>query len=121
MFEVAGGPLLVVGTSLPWLGEYHAHAAIADLRDGCDVVLGVAIGGGLYLLGVRSPQPRLFELAGRTQDGAQTRQLTRQVAQELGLDVGMLHYERALDTPEDLRAMLADPLLPPEIAAVLRE
>jgi len=116
-----GGPVLIVGTSLPALGDYHAQAAALDLRDGCDVVLGVSIGGGLYLLGVHSPQPHLFALLGTGNDGETTRRHARRVTADLGLELGMLHYERALATPQDARAMLADPLLPPDVADALRE
>ena len=37
-----------------------------------------------------------------------------------GLTVGLLRAERALHRPADARAALADPLLPPELARVLR-
>lgn len=120
VFDFTGGPVLVVGTTLPALGGYHAEAAISDLRAGCDVVLGVAIGGGLYLLGLQALQPDLLGLVGASHDGETTRRQARQVTDALGLQVGMLHYERALVTPDDARAMLADPLLPEDIAAPLR-
>ncbi len=119
VFEARGGPLVIVGTDFPRLARYHADAALGDLREGCDVVLGVAIGGGLYLLGMRRPEPRLFALAGAGVDGEMTRRNAREVTEGLGLEVGMLHYERALVNPGDARALLADPLLPADLAEVL--
>ena len=119
VFAIAGGPVIVVRPDFPRLGDYHANAALEDLRDGCDVVLGVAVGGGLYLLGMREPQPRLFALAGNDDDGETTRRNAREVTEGLELEVGMLHYERALVGPGDVRALLADPLAPAEVTAAL--
>lgn len=119
VFARHGGPLIIVGTDFPRLAAYHADAAIGDLREGCDVVLGVAIGGGLYLLGMRRPEPKLFALAGAGADGEMTRRNAREVTEGLGLDVGMLHYERALVGPGDARALLADPLLPADLGEAL--
>ena len=119
VFATGCAPVIVVRPDFPRLGDYHANAALADLRDGCDVVLGVAVGGGLYLLGMRKPQPRLFALAGGDDDGETTRRNARQVTEGLELEVGMLHYERALVGPADVLALLADPLAPEDVAAVL--
>ena len=119
VFARHAGPLIIVGTDFPRLAGYHADAAAGDLRAGCDVVLGVAIGGGLYLLGMRRPELKLFALAGAGADGEMTRRNAREVTEGLGLEVGMLHYERALVGPGDARALLADPLLPPDLAEAL--
>jgi hypothetical protein len=40
-------------------------------------------------------------------------------ARDAGLEVGLLRAERALHRPADVRAALADPLLPAEVARVL--
>ncbi len=120
VFARAGRPVLVIGTSMPWLAPYHARAAAEDLAEGCDVSFGVATGGGLYLLAMARPQPRLLQLAGETHNGEMTRRVSRQIAEELGLSVGMLHYERALDRPHDAYAMAADPMLPRQISEILR-
>jgi hypothetical protein len=121
VFAAGRQPVIVVRPDFPRLGDYHAQAALGDLRDGCDVVLGVAIGGGLYLLGMREPQPRLFALAGGDDDGETTRRNARQVTEGLELEVGMLHYERALVGPADVLAMLADPLAPADVTAALTD
>ena len=120
VFASGRGPLIVVRPDFPRLADYHASAALEDLEGGCDVVLGVAVGGGLYLLGMREPQPRLFALAGRDDDGETTRRNAREVTEGLELEVGMLHYERALVGPADVLALLADPMAPPEVAELLK-
>jgi hypothetical protein len=39
---------------------------------------------------------------------------------EAGLELGILRAERALHRPADVRAALADPLLPDALAKILR-
>ncbi len=39
---------------------------------------------------------------------------------DVGFEVGILRAERALHRPADVRAALADPLLPDDVAAILR-
>jgi hypothetical protein len=39
---------------------------------------------------------------------------------DAGFEVGILRAERALHRPADVRAALADPLLPDDIGAILR-
>jgi hypothetical protein len=46
--------------------------------------------------------------------------LTLAAAQEAGLRLGLLRAERDLDTPDDARALLADPALPGDVASLLR-
>jgi len=41
-------------------------------------------------------------------------------AREAGLEIGILRAERALHRPADLRAAVADPLLPESVAKILR-
>lgn len=115
-----GGPLLVVGADLPALGSYHAAAALADLADGCDVVLGQSFDGGYYLVGLTASRPEVFTLTPEAWGGQDVFMLTLRAAADAGLSAGFLRPERDLDTPADARALLADPLLDPELAALLR-
>jgi hypothetical protein len=41
-------------------------------------------------------------------------------ARDAGLEIGILRAERALHRPPDVRAALADPLLPEHIVKILR-
>jgi uncharacterized protein len=115
----AGGPLLIVWPDLPRFRTAHARGAIDDLRAGCDVVLGPAIDGGLYLVGIARPLPDLFALPERTwRNDVMGVALT--AIRDVGYEVGILRAERALKGPGDVRAALADPLLPGDIATILR-
>jgi glycosyltransferase A (GT-A) superfamily protein (DUF2064 family) len=114
------GPLLVVWPDLPRLRREHATAALDDLRAGCDIVLGPAIDGGFYLIGLSHPPPALFALPERAWRNADVMTLATAAARDAGLEVGILRTERALQRPADVRAALADPLLPQTITTLLR-
>jgi glycosyltransferase A (GT-A) superfamily protein (DUF2064 family) len=115
----SGGPLLIVWPDLPRFRAAHAAGALADFSSGCDVVLGPAIDGGLYLVGIARPLPELFALPERAwRNEAMGVALT--AIREVGFEVGILRAERALHRPADVRAAVADPLLPAEVAAILR-
>jgi rSAM/selenodomain-associated transferase 1 len=59
--KAADGPALVIGTDCPSLSAMHLRIAADTLRAGSDVVLFPAEDGGYGLIGMRSPQPALFE------------------------------------------------------------
>ena len=40
-------------------------------------------------------------------------------ARDAGLEIGLLRTERGLQRPDDVRAALADPLLPPDLRRIL--
>jgi uncharacterized protein len=115
----SGGPLLIVWPDLPRFRADHAAAALDDLASGCDVVLGPAIDGGLYLVGIARPLPELFALPEQAwRNDVMGVALT--AIRDVGFEVGILRAERALHRPADVRAALADPLLPPDVGAILR-
>jgi len=119
VFETHEGPLLVVWPSLPRLRPELAAAALGDLAAGCDVVLGPVIDGGLYLLGLARSIPELASIDEELWRGPDVMGIGLAAARDGGLEVGILRAERALRRPADVRAALADPLLPEEIARIL--
>jgi hypothetical protein len=112
--------LLIVWPDLPRLDRAHARAALTDLETGCDVVLGPAVEGGLYLIAIARPLPRLFALPENAWRSPDVMAVGVAAAREAGLEIGILRVERALHRPADVRAALADPLLPDEFRTVLR-
>lgn len=112
-------PLLVIGTDLPALSGAHADAAREDLLAGCDVSVGPAMSGGFYLLCMR---PSTVHVFAQPLPSAREAGLIAGVLAAVGaggLSVGLLRSERDLHTPDDARALLADPLLPDELRAAL--
>ena len=117
--RVAHGPVLIALPGCPRLGAAHAEAALADLAAGCDVVFGSTLDGGWYLAGLREPRPELLTVAPDAWQRAGGIGLVLERAREAGASVGMLRHERMLETPGDVAALLADPLLDAELRAAL--
>jgi hypothetical protein len=119
-FAGGGGPVLVVWPDLPRLRPEHASAALDDLAAGCDVVLGPVIDGGFYLVGLARPLPQLFALPERDWRGPDVMKVGLAAVTEAQLELGILRAERGLHRPGDVRAALADPCLPGDLARILR-
>lgn len=115
-FDRWGGPVLIAGTDVPRLTAAHAAAALADLEAGGDATFGPSMDGGWYLAALAAPRAELFDLAAEVWDGPVVMARTLEVAQRLGLEVGLLRMERALRTAGDVVAVRADPLSPAEVS-----
>ncbi len=119
VFARSDGPLLIVWPDLPRLRPEHAAAAGGDLAAGCDITLGPAIDGGFYLIGLARPLPQLFRLSEQSWRSADAMTIAVGAARDAELEVGILKAERALHRPADVRAALADPLLPHDLRRIL--
>ena len=119
MFAEREGPLLVVWPWLPQVRPEHAAGALEDLDEGCDVVFGPVIDGGLYLLGLTRPISALPVLPSEGWQEPDVMTTAFAAAGEAGLEVGILRAERGLRRPADVRALLADPLLSEAVRRIL--
>ena len=115
-----GGPVVLIGVDTPQITPEVGLQAIEDLRCGVDVTFGPAADGGYYLVGLNEPHPEVFDLPSEKWGGPEVFELSLAAAHAAGLQLAMLRAERDLDDEEDARALLADPLTPPEIAALLQ-
>jgi glycosyltransferase A (GT-A) superfamily protein (DUF2064 family) len=120
VFVRSNGPLVIVWPGLPRLRPEHATAALDDLAAGCDLVIGPAIDGGLYMIALRRPLPKLFGLPENVWRSPDIMAFGTAAVRDAGLQIGILRAERALHRPADVRAALADPTLPEVVARVLR-
>lgn len=94
------GPLLLIGTDCPALQPAHLHRAAQALIDGADGVLQPAEDGGYVLIGLRQPQPALFQ--DMTWSTDLVLRETRARAHRAGLQVLELDTLWDVDRPEDL-------------------
>lgn len=101
--EAASGPALVIGTDCPALTVDHLRAAADVLRAGTDAVVCPARDGGYVLIGMHSPEPKLFaDMPWSTPSVmAETRRRLRQF--KLTWREPALLWD--IDTPDDLRRL----------------
>jgi rSAM/selenodomain-associated transferase 1 len=100
----AGGPALVVGMDTPQLTPaLLAHATRRLSAPGVDAVLGPALDGGYWTIGLRAPDPAVFE--GVPMSSPRTCAVQRRRLGQLGMSVGSLPRLRDVDTIEDARVV----------------
>ncbi len=98
--ESARGPAIVIGTDCPALAPDHLRAAAQALIDGVDVVIAPVDDGGYGLIGMRRPQPALFE--GMTWSTSSVMAETRRRLTRLGLSWREPARLWDVDRPADL-------------------
>lgn len=105
-FSSFPGPTLLIGMDTPQVHPGLLEAAISALLEpGTDAVLGPAEDGGYWAIGLRRPDPRVFEgvpMSSELTGAHQQRALDR-----LGLRVAPLPVLRDIDRIEDARAVAA--------------
>lgn len=100
----AAGPALLVGMDTPQVSPaLLAHATRRLFEPGIDAVLGPALDGGYWAIGMRSPDPAAFE--GVAMSSPRTCVEQRRRLARLGLSVAPLPPLRDVDTIEDARAV----------------
>ena len=95
--------VLLVGTDVPTL-PLSVYQDALTLLDKSDVVLGPALDGGYYLIGLKKPAEQLFTQVPWSTD--QVLAVTQQNAKTLGLSVSLTTAWRDVDTIEDLQALI---------------
>ena len=103
MFEKGYHRVCIVGTDVPSLPLDHYKQALALLETN-DLVLGPALDGGYYLIGLTRAAPDLFTRIPWSTDRVLA--LTQERATTLGLNTALLPQWRDVDTIEDLHALI---------------
>jgi uncharacterized protein len=102
-FAAGAQRVIAIGTDCPGLDAALMSQAFHDLEM-FDVVLGPALDGGYYLIGVRSHQPLLFEQISWGTNSVL--QATLAVIQQQALSCACLRPLADVDRPEDLGAVI---------------
>lgn len=97
---------IIVGTDCPTLAAEDLRRAERSLAEGWDVVLGPAEDGGYYLVGLRRPEPRLFEGIEWGSERVLEQTRTRLRALRLRWQETALRWD--IDRPADLDRVRAD-------------
>ncbi len=106
-FADVGGPALLVGMDTPQLTpELLARSVARLVEPGTDAVLGPAVDGGYWAVGLRTPAAAAF--LGVPMSTAHTGAAQRDRLVALGLRVATLPVLRDVDTVADARAVAAD-------------
>lgn len=92
---------VLVGSDCPGLTAADIRTALDALRGGMDAVLGPALDGGYWLIGLRRPSAALFQ--GVEWGGARVAAQTRQRMRRLGWRWLELAPRADLDLPADVR------------------
>ncbi len=99
VFSFGHRRVLIAGTDVPALNHGHLRQALQALQ-GCDLVLGPAVDGGYYLLGLNRPNPGLFKDMAWSQPTVLNRTLDR--AQAQGLEAQRLSVLEDVDDAASL-------------------
>ena len=103
MFSRGYTRVLIVGTDVPTLPLDHYKQALALLETN-DLVLGPALDGGYYLIGLKRMVPDLF--VGIPWSTERVLGLTKTNATNLGLRTALISPWRDVDTIDDLHALI---------------
>ena len=108
--------VVLIGTDCPELTTDILAHAFDLLQSGRDVVLGGAVDGGYYLIGMRDYHPELFVDIDWSTDRVLQQTIT--IANRLNLSIGYLPKLTDIDRPEDL-PILTQNIAPAKISIVI--
>jgi hypothetical protein len=97
--------LVIVGSDCPTMSPQDLAEAF-ELLAAHDLVVGPAVDGGYYLIGLSRPAPAIF--ASIAWGSAHVADQTRQRAREAGLSVAELPVRRDVDTYDDIVAIVSE-------------
>ena len=97
--------VIIMGTDVPTL-PLSVYQEAFTMLGRSDVVLGPALDGGYYLIGLKQPAEQLFTGVPWSTD--QVLAVTQQQANALGLSVELTTAWRDVDTIEDLQSLITE-------------
>jgi rSAM/selenodomain-associated transferase 1 len=102
-FDVVQAPVIVIGVDSPHLALARVREAAEALGAGVDVVLGPALDGGYYLIGLRAPSAVVFR--GIAWGSSSVLDATLARARGAGLRTQLLEPTFDVDDADGLRAL----------------
>ncbi len=106
-WDAVGGPGLQIGMDTPQVTASELDAAMARLVEpGTDAVLGPAVDGGWWAIGLRRPRSEVFLDIPMSRPDTGDRQLGR--LRTLGMTTSLLPVRRDVDEPADVAAVAAE-------------
>lgn len=103
MFAQGYKRVLIAGTDVPALPLDHYKQALLLLESN-DLVLGPALDGGYYMIGLKRAAPDLF--AGIPWSTDRVLSLTQEKATKIGLKTALISPWRDVDTIDDVQALI---------------
>ena len=97
--------VIVVGSDCPHVSKNDIRHAVGEL-DSHDAVIGPAVDGGYWLIGLRAPQPELFREIAWSSNQVLAQTLGH--AKTLGLRTRLLRLLSDIDTEEDWNAYVRE-------------
>jgi uncharacterized protein len=97
--------VVVIGSDCPEIEATDIYAAWKELKSH-DLVVGPAIDGGYWLMGLRAPHPELFEKITWSSDQVLAQTLQR--AKSIGLRIQLLRILADVDTEADWNAYVRE-------------
>jgi rSAM/selenodomain-associated transferase 1 len=104
-FSEGAERIIIVGSDCPEIAAEDVRGALKEL-DSHDVVLGPAVDGGYWLIGLRAPHSELFREIPWSSDQVLAQTLRR--ARNLGLGVQLLRILADIDTEADWNAYVRE-------------
>jgi len=94
---------VMIGADCPAMSADRIRSAFAELCRGADAVFGPAEDGGVYLIGLSAPAPRMFHGIEWSTPAVLQSMLSR--CRNTSMTYSLLPVESDVDTPEDLAAL----------------
>lgn len=106
LFDAGASAVVLTDSDSPNLPTERLLEAVSALRAGSELVLGPALDGGYYLVGLAHKRPALFDGVPWSTGAAFARTLRN--ARQLGMQPCILPPWYDIDEPDDLAALAAD-------------
>ena len=115
LFSLGYGQVVAIGADSPTLpSEYIERAFELLARAENDLILGPSADGGYYLIGMKDPHPSLF--LGLTMGTEKVLSETLERASQANLRASLLPPWYDVDTPDDIKRLLAELRAAPQVA-----